>query len=87
MGATRVPITSRPEKPTERAKEMIKKHPHLKPAGIQSAFVMSSLQTGQDWEKVEKEATKLLDRKWTGSPIRNKVCAKKFIQVVKILKR
>ena len=35
------PITPRPEKQTECVKEMIKKHPHLKPVGIQSAFVMS----------------------------------------------
>ena len=58
------PITSMPEKPTERVKEMIKKHPRLKPAEIQSAFVMSSLRMGEDWDKVEKEATQLLDRKW-----------------------
>lgn len=58
------PVTSRPEKPTERVKEMIKKHPQLKPSEIQSAFVMSSLRTEEDWEKVEKEATQLLDRKW-----------------------
>lgn len=58
------PVTSRPEKPTERVKEMIKKHPQLKPSEIQSAFVMSSLRTEEDCEKVEKEATQLLDRKW-----------------------
>lgn len=58
------PVTSRLEKPTERVKEMIKKHPRLKPAEIQSAFVMSSLQTEEDWEKVEKEAAQLLGRKW-----------------------
>ena len=63
-GSHSCPITSRPEKPTERVKEMIKKHPRLKPAEIQSAFVMSSLRTGEDWDKVEKEATQLLDRKW-----------------------
>ena len=58
------PVTSRREKPTERVKEMIKKHPRLKPAEIQSAFVLSSLRTEEDWEKVEKEAAQLLDRKW-----------------------
>ena len=63
-GSHSCPITSRPEKPTERVKEMIKKHPRLKPAEIQSAFVMSLLRTGEDWDKVEKEATQLLDIKW-----------------------
>lgn len=58
------PITSGLEKPTKHVKEVIKKHPHLKPAEIQSTFVMSSLQMEEDWEKVEKEATQLLDRKW-----------------------
>lgn len=58
------PVTSRPEKPTECVREMIKKHPCLKPAEIQSAFVLSSLRTEEDWEKVEKEAAQLLDRKW-----------------------
>ena len=43
---------------------MIKKHPRLKPAEIQFAFVMSSLRTREDCDKVEKEATQLLDRKW-----------------------
>ncbi|PFX28600.1 hypothetical protein AWC38_SpisGene6685 [Stylophora pistillata] len=46
----------------ERVKEMLKKHPHLKQAEIQSAFVMSSLQTEENWEKVEKEATQLLEK-------------------------
>ena len=64
MGTHTCPVTSRPEKPTARLKEMIKKHPQLKPSEIQSAFVMSLLRTEEDWEKVEKEATQLLDRKW-----------------------
>ncbi|PFX19115.1 hypothetical protein AWC38_SpisGene16499 [Stylophora pistillata] len=53
-----------PEKLIKPVMEMLKKHPHLKPAEIQSAFVMSSLQTEENWKKVEKEATHLLDRKW-----------------------
>ena len=51
------PETSRPEKPTERVKEMIKKLPRLRPAEIQSAFGMSSLRTEEDWEKVEKRSS------------------------------
>ena len=64
VGTHTCPVTSSPEKPAARVKEMIKKHPQLKPSEIQSAFVMSSLRTEEDWEKVEKGATQLLDRKW-----------------------
>ena len=58
------PVISPPEKPTERVREMLQKNPNLKPTQVQSAFVMASLRTGEDWDKVEKEAAQLLDRKW-----------------------
>ena len=57
-------MISPPEKPTERVREMLQKNPNLKPTQVQSAFVMASLRTGEGWDKVEKEAAQLLDRKW-----------------------
>lgn len=78
------PVTSRPEKPTKCMKGMIKKHSRLKPAEIQSVFVMSSLQTEEDWEKVEKKQHSCSTE--NGFQIKNKVSAKKSIQVVKSLK-
>ena len=78
------PITSRPEKPIERVKEMIKKHPRLKPVEINLPLLSHRCgrgKTGTKWKKKQHSC-------WTenGSSIRNKVCAKKFIQMVKILK-
>ena len=58
------PITSRPEKTNRTSEGNDKETSSLKTSRNKSAFVKSSLRTGEDWDKMEKEATQLLDRKW-----------------------
>jgi hypothetical protein len=52
------------EKPVETVKEMFKKNPNLKPSEVQSALLVSSLRSEQDWSKIDAQASQLVDRKW-----------------------
>jgi hypothetical protein len=48
--------------PNER--DVLKKYPTLKPSQVQSALLFSLLWEGESWDKIDKEASKLVDRKW-----------------------
>lgn len=63
-GTHSCPVLKNQAKPKEKVKEMIKNNPNLKPAEIQSAFVLSSLRCEENWDKVEKEASNILDKRW-----------------------
>ena len=71
LGTHTCPLLSKPEKPTEKVKEMFKKNPKLTPSEIQSSLVMSSLRKGEDWETVESTAAKIVDRKWISNQKQN----------------
>ena len=43
---------------------MFKQDPNLKPSEVQSALVVSLLRGNEEWDKVDKEASQLTDKKW-----------------------
>ena len=58
------PIQEKASKPTERVEDILRKNPERKPSQVQSAFVLSALRSGEDWNKVVNEASQMLDKKW-----------------------
>lgn len=58
------PIQEKASKPTERVEDILRKNPERKPSQVQSAFVLSALRSGEDWNKVVNEASQILDKKW-----------------------
>lgn len=58
------PIQEKASKPTERVEDILRKNPEMKPSQVQSAFVLSALRSGEDWNKVVNEASQILDKKW-----------------------
>ena len=63
-GTHTCPVQEKPAKPAERVKEILQKNPDMKPAQVQSAFVLSALRSGEDWTTVVSEASQILDKKW-----------------------
>ena len=51
------PIQEKASKPTERVEDILRKNPEMKPSQVQSAFVLSALRSGEDWNKVVNEAS------------------------------
>ncbi len=45
-------------------KEYLRKNPDAKPSQVQSAYILSMVRNRQDWSKVDKQATMLLNTKW-----------------------
>lgn len=43
---------------------MFKKDPNLKPLEVQSALLVSSMRSEKDWEKINKQASQLVNRTW-----------------------
>ena len=58
------PLQEKLTKPAERLKEILQKNPDMRPAQVQSAFVLSALRSGEDWTTVVSEASQILDKKW-----------------------
>lgn len=71
LGTHTCPLLSKPEKPSEKVKEMFRKNPKLTPSEIQSSLVMSSLRKGEDWETVESTAAKIVNWKWISNQKQN----------------
>lgn len=49
---------------SQRVEDILRKNPEMKPSQVQSAFVLSALRSGEDWNKVVNEASQILDKKW-----------------------
>ena len=45
-------------------RDMFTKDPNLKPSEVQSALIVSLLRGEEDWDKVDREASQLTDKKW-----------------------
>lgn len=71
VGTHTCPLLPKPEKPTQKIREMFKKNPKLTACEIQSSLIMSSLRKGQDWETVENTAATIVDRKWISNQKQN----------------
>lgn len=52
------------EKNTEKVDEILKQNPTMTPSQVQSAFVLSAIRSGENWQKVFKEASAISDKKW-----------------------
>ena len=52
------------EKPAKNVQEILKKDPSLKPSEVQSAMIVPMLRGKNDWEKIDKQVTQLIDRSW-----------------------
>ena len=63
-GTHTCPVQEKPAKPAERVKEILQKNPDMKPAQVQSAFVLSALRSGEDWTTVVSEGSQILHKKW-----------------------
>lgn len=50
------------EKPAKNVQEILKKDPSLKPSEVQSAMIVPMLRGKNDWEKIDKQVTQLIDR-------------------------
>ena len=48
----------------EDIKEYLRKNPTAKPSHVQSAYILSMVRNREDWKKVDKQATELLNTKW-----------------------
>jgi len=70
-GTHTCPVVNKPSKPTERVRDILKKTPELKPSQVQSAFILSALRSEEDWDKVQSEASQILDRKWIANQKQN----------------
>ena len=55
----------------KKVKEMFKKNPKSTPSEMQSSLVMSALRKGDDWERVERTAAKIVGRKWISNQKQN----------------
>ena len=42
-----------------RVEDILRKNPEMKPSQVQSAFVLSALRSGEDWNKVVNEASQI----------------------------
>lgn len=58
------PVRTTLEKPVDSVRDILKKDPTLTPSEVQSALLVSSLRGGESWDKIEKQASQLVDRKW-----------------------
>ena len=56
--------TKNVEKPVDSVRDMLKKNPNIKPSEDQPALLVSSLRNEDTWEKIDKQASQLVNRKW-----------------------
>lgn len=59
---------SRPTAPKEDIRDFIKKKSYIKPTQVQSAYILSMLRNGEDWDKVDKQASRLLKKQMDCQP-------------------
>jgi hypothetical protein len=62
---------NKPGKPTEHMRDVLGKKTELKPSQVQSPFILSTLRSEEDWDKVQSEASQILDRKWIAKQKQN----------------
>jgi hypothetical protein len=58
------PVYTKSERPVANERDVLKKDPTLKPSQVQSALLFSLSWEGESWDKIDKEASKLVDCKW-----------------------
>lgn len=61
---TRPVRSKQSDKPVASIRDLLKKDPTLKPSEVQSVLLVSSLRGGESWEKIDKQASQLVNRSW-----------------------